>query len=88
MAILTAVIIIIIGLLLGIYLPYVFTAASMFLVGALGYEDSSFLLKYGYGVLNSMVLLCVPLFIVVGLIMERTGIGKALVVSSIFSSGV
>lgn len=78
MAIFIAILIIVAGLLIGIYIPYVFVAASLFLVSALGYE-SSFLLKYGYGVVNSLVLLCVPLFIAVGLVMERSGIGKALV---------
>jgi len=73
-----AVLIIILGLLLGMYLPYVFIMSALFLVHAVGYEDS-FLMKYGYSVTNSMVLLCVPLFIAVGLVMEKSGIGKALV---------
>ncbi len=73
-----AVLIIIIGLLIGMYLPYVFITAALFLIHSIGYEDS-FLMKYGYSVTNSMVLLCVPLFIAVGLVMERSGIGKSLV---------
>lgn len=73
-----AVLIIIIGLLLGMYLPYVFATAALFLIYSLGY-DSSFLMKYGYSVNNTMVLLTVPLFIAVGLVMERSGIGKGLV---------
>ena len=36
-------------------------------------------MKYGYSVNNTMVLLTVPLFIAVGLVMERSGIGKGLV---------
>lgn len=73
-----AVLIIILGLLIGMYLPYVFITAALFLIHSIGYEDS-FLMKYGYSVTNSMVLLCVPLFIAVGLVMERSGIGKSLV---------
>lgn len=73
-----AVLIIIFGLLIGMYLPYVFITAALFLIHSIGYQDS-FLMKYGYSVMSSMVLLCVPLFIAVGLVMERSGIGKALV---------
>lgn len=78
MAILIAIAIIIIGLLLGMYIQYCFLAATMFLVAVLGYK-TSFLLTYGYSVLNSLVLLCVPLFISVGLMMNESGIGKHLV---------
>lgn len=70
--------IIIVGLLCGIYLPYVFVLSALFMIHAAGYE-SSFLMKYGYSVNNSLVLLCIPLFIGVGLVMERSGIGKSLV---------
>ncbi len=73
-----AVVVIIFGLLIGMYLPYVFVLAALFLIHSIGYEDS-FLIKYGYSVCNSLVLLCVPLFIAVGLVMERSGIGKCLV---------
>ena len=73
-----AVVVIIFGLLIGMYLPYVFVLAALFLMHSIGYEDS-FLIKYGYSVCNSLVLLCVPLFIAVGLVMERSGIGKCLV---------
>lgn len=73
-----AILVIIFGLLIGMYLPYVFVLAALFLIHSIGYEDS-FLMKYGYSVCNSLVLLCVPLFIAVGLVMERSGIGKCLV---------
>lgn len=76
--ILIAVAIIIVGLLLGLYIQYSFLAATFFLVVTLGYK-TSFLLTYGYGVINSLVLLCVPLFIAVGLLMNESGIGKSLV---------
>lgn len=73
-----AILIIIFGLLLGMYIQYAFLAAALFLVVSLGYK-TSFLLTYGYGVINSLVLLCVPLFIAVGSLMNQSGIGKTLV---------
>ncbi|MDY2984915.1 MAG: TRAP transporter large permease [Synergistes jonesii] len=73
-----AILIIIGGLLLGMYIQYAFLAAALFLVATLGYK-TSFLLTYGYGVVNSLVLLCVPLFIAVGSLMNQSGIGKSLV---------
>lgn len=78
MILVLAVLLIIVGLLIGIYLPYVFVLSALFIIHTVGYKDS-FLIKYGYSVVNSMVLLCVPLFIAVGLLMERSGIGKSLV---------
>lgn len=78
MAILIAILIIIFGLLLGMYIQYAFLAATLFLVISLGYK-SSFLLTYGYSIVNSLILICVPLFIAVGLLMNRSGIGKCLV---------
>ncbi|MDO5114509.1 MAG: TRAP transporter large permease [Synergistaceae bacterium] len=73
-----AILMIIAGLLLGMYIQYAFLAAALFLVVTLGYK-TSFLLTYGYGVVNSLVLLCVPLFIAVGSLMNQSGIGKTLV---------
>lgn len=77
-AILIAVAIIIVSMLIGMYIQYGFFAAAVFLVFAFDYK-TSFLMSYGFGVLNSLVLLCVPLFIAVGLMMNETGIGKHLV---------
>ena len=77
-SILIAVGIIIFGLLLGVYIQYAFLGATLYLLVSLGYK-SSFLLTYGYGILNSLVLICVPLFIAVGLLMNKSGIGKCLV---------
>ncbi|MDR1578866.1 MAG: TRAP transporter large permease [Synergistaceae bacterium] len=78
MAIILATVIILVGLLLGVYIQYVFAAASIVLVILLDYK-STFLLTYGFGIINSLVLLCVPLFIAVGLLMEKSGIGKHLI---------
>lgn len=77
-SILIAVGIIIFGLLLGVYIQYAFLGATLFLLASFGYK-SSFLLTYGYGIVNSLVLICVPLFIAVGLLMNKSGIGKSLV---------
>lgn len=78
MAIIFASILIIVGLLLGMYIQNVFAMAAIILVAMLGYK-SSFLLTYGFGIINTLVLLCVPLFIAVGLLMEKSGIGKHLI---------
>ena len=51
MAILIAILIIIFGLLLGMYIQYAFLAATLFLVVSLGYK-SSFLLTYGYSIVK------------------------------------
>ena len=77
MAIIFASILIIVGLLLGMYIQNIFAMAAIILVAMLGYK-SSFLLTYGFGIINTLVLLCVPLFIAVGLLMEKSGIGKHL----------
>lgn len=77
-SVLIAIGIIIFGLLLGVYIQYAFLGATLYLLVSLGYK-SSFLLTYGYGILNSLVLICVPLFIAVGLLMNKSGIGKCLV---------
>lgn len=78
MAIIFASILIIVGLLLGMYIQNIFAMAAIILVAMLGYK-SSFLLTYGFGIINTLVLLCVPLFIAVGLLMEKSGIGKHLI---------
>lgn len=78
MAIIFASTLIIVGLLLGMYIQNVFAMAAIILVLMLGYK-SSFLLTYGFGIINTLVLLCVPLFIAVGLLMEKSGIGKHLI---------
>ena len=78
MAIIFASTLIIVGLLLGMYIQNVFAMAAIILVAMLGYK-SSFLLTYGFGIINTLVLLCVPLFIAVGLLMEKSGIGKHLI---------
>ena len=53
-------------------------SATFFLVLTLGY-DPSFLMTYGYDVTSAIVLLCVPLYVCVGSIMEKSEIGRSLV---------
>ena len=65
-------------ILLGIPIMYSFFAAIFLMVYLLGYSPS-FLLSYGYDVINAVVLLCVPLYVFVGAIMSKSNIGAALV---------
>ena len=65
-------------ILLGIPIMYSFFAAIFLMVYLLGYSPS-FLLSYGYDVINAVVLLCVPLYVCVGAIMSKSNIGAALV---------
>ena len=69
---------VIVLIMMGMYVQYAFLASTLFLVYGFGYK-TSFLLPYGYSIINSIVILCVPLFIAVGAIMDKSGIGKCLV---------
>lgn len=73
-----ALVLIIVGLLIGMFIQYSFLVAIFFLVFALNYQPT-FLLPYGYSILNSLVLICVPLFVAVGMVMNVSGIGKSLI---------
>ena len=64
-----SVIILVAALLIGIPLPFAFACAFMMLTVGYGY-DIDFLMAAGYGQLNSVVLLAIPLFILAGGIME------------------
>ena len=63
---------------LGIPIMYAFLAAVFLMAFYLGY-DPTFLLSYGYDATNAVVLLCVPLYVCVGSIMEKSNIGASLV---------
>ena len=78
MWLLIALVILIIGLLLGIPVPFVFITTTIFLILTLGYEPS-FLIPYGFSQLNNIVLLAVPLFIMAGRLMDTGGIAKRIV---------
>lgn len=66
------------ALVLGVPVPFAFFGSVAYMVVALGY-DPSFLLPYGYSTLSTIVLLAIPLFIMAGGIMEKSGIAGALV---------
>lgn len=68
----------VITLLLGIPIPFVFLGTVIFLVFTLGY-DPSFLLPYGFSKLNNIVLLAIPLFVLAGGVMNVGGIGAKIV---------
>ena len=73
-----SVVILVAALLIGIPLPFAFACAFMTLTVGYGY-DINFLMAAGYGQLNSVVLLAIPLFILAGGIMEKGKIGGALI---------
>jgi len=78
MAITIALLLIIITLLLGLPVPFCFMLSTTFMVITQGY-DPSFLLPYGFSQMSSIVLLAIPLFIMVGGMMDKGGIGTSLV---------
>lgn len=73
-----ALLIIILALPLGLPVPFCFMLATAFMVVVQGY-DPSFLLPYGFSQMSSIVLLAIPLFIMVGGMMDKGGIGTSLV---------
>lgn len=78
MAITIALLLIIVTLLLGLPVPFCFMLSTTFMVVTHGYNPS-FLLPYGFSQMSSIVLLAIPLFIMVGGMMDRGGIGTSLV---------
>jgi len=78
MTVIIALLLIIFTLLLGLPVPFCFMLSTTFMVIAQGY-DPSFLLPYGYSQMSSVVLLAIPLFIMVGGMMDKGGIGNSLV---------
>lgn len=73
-----AIIILLIALMIGIPIPFVFLLTVIYLIFSLGY-DPSFLIPYGFSQLNNMVLLAIPLFIMAGAVMSTGGIGERIV---------
>ena len=73
-----SVFLVILLLLTGLPVPFCFMLTTAYLVFVLGY-DPSFLIPYSYNQMCSMVLLCIPMFILVGGIMDKSGIGESLV---------
>lgn len=78
MLVLIAVIVLIVVLLVGVPIPYAFFASSLVIVIGGGY-DYTFLLPYGFSKVSSLILVAVPLFILAGQLMEKSGIGESLI---------
>lgn len=71
-------IILLVTLVIGIPVPFVFIITTIYFIFTLGY-DSSFLIPYGFSQLNNTVLLAIPLFIMAGRLMDTGGIAKRIV---------
>ena len=76
--ILIAALLLVVFLMLGIPVPFAFSGVTIVLVFALGYSPD-FLIPASYAKLNSLVLLCIPLFIIAGAIIREGKIGDALI---------
>lgn len=63
---------------IGVPVVYAFGATTVWLVFSLGF-DASFVYTTMYSKMNGVVLLAIPLFIILGAIMEKGGVGNALV---------
>lgn len=73
-----AILVLIITLIIGIPVPFAFFTAIIYQVFVADYDPRA-LLPYGFGQLNNIVLLAIPLFIMLGTIVERSGIGDKIV---------
>lgn len=69
---------VIVMIVLGVPIFYSFMSGTLLMIVAL-HEDPSFLMSYGCDVISAVVLLCVPLYVCVGSIMEKSEIGRSLV---------
>lgn len=70
--------ILLVCIVVGVPVVYSFGAATIWLVLTLGF-DASFVFTTVYSKMNSSVLIAIPLFIILGAIMEKGGVGSALV---------
>ena len=78
MELVIAFLILLVTIVIGVPVVYAFGAATIWMVFSLGY-DASFVFTTIYSKMNSVVLLAIPLFIILGAIMEKGGVGSALV---------
>jgi len=76
--VITALVLLLITLMVGIPVPFAFLASTAYLLFMGGYSPT-FLLPYGFSKMSTSVLLAIPLFIMAGGIMERGKIGDKLV---------
>jgi len=73
-----AVLVLIVVLLLGVPIPFAFFASALVIVVGGGY-DYTFLLPYGFSKVSSLILVAIPLFILAGNLMEKSGVGEGLI---------
>lgn len=76
--IIVAVILLVLLLVVGIPIPFAFSGVTIVLVLVLGYSPD-FLIPASYNKINSLVLLCIPLFMIAGTIIREGKIGDALI---------
>ena len=76
--IIVALIILLITLIIGVPIPLSFLASAASIC-VLGEYDPSFLMAFGYNKTNSILMLTIPLFVLAGAIMDKGGIGEALI---------
>ncbi|MCI9595808.1 MAG: TRAP transporter large permease [Firmicutes bacterium] len=76
--VLISIAILVVVLIIGVPIPFAFLASTLTIIMLGGY-DYSFLVPYGYTEAGSIIIVAVPLFILAGAVMEKGGIGEALV---------
>ena len=76
--ILVSILILIVGLVLGMPIPFAFGGAFLWITYSLGFNPNT-LLASGYTQINSTILLAIPLFVLAGKVMEKGRIGEALI---------
>ncbi len=78
MEVITSMLLLIGGLIIGMPIPFAFGLAFLFITFAMGVNPST-LLASGYTQINSTILLAIPLFVLAGKVMEKGKIGDALI---------
>lgn len=73
-----AIVILVVVLILGVPIPFAFFTSALSLIFLGGY-DYSFLPPYAYSKVGSITLVAIPLFIIAGAFMEKSGIAESLV---------
>lgn len=76
--VLIAVVLLVVLLVMGVAVPFAFSGVTVALILLLGYSPD-FLIPASYNNLNSLVLCCIPLFMLAGAIIREGKIGDALV---------
>jgi TRAP-type mannitol/chloroaromatic compound transport system permease large subunit len=74
LACIVSIVVLVLVLLIGAPIPFAFMGAILSIVVIGGY-DYSFLVPYGYTQAGTILLIAIPMFILAGSIMEKSGIG-------------